>query len=667
MIERPNPFALVRASDYTDAQINSLWVELGSSVINAVIEPKSETSKYILGGKGTGKTHLLRYHAYQVARLRVPEKTGLAVATGMGYLAVFLRATALDAARFETANETDTKWQQLFGVYLELRLAEALLEALCDIQKTSPNEKFDDIAFINAIADSIIDPRIKSYTSIEEFRHWLTTERRSIDDAVNNAAFTGILDIRVPFSIGSLCLPIKRAMCSWHKGFETTPLIYLLDEIENLSELQQQVINSLIRYGEGQATFRVTGRLYARKTLATIGGEENRDGSEFRVTPLDDLLKQNSKYIDFARRFILKRLNFQAPSTRTPLQFDPKSCFEEISSDKFYQLAIEKLNIDFDEAPYKNAFADALQASGKRSLSAEEIINVTNKLTTDLPVILQKLNILQFCKKFKKQQLAENLALEIRNNSEEFYKAGGSGKGWYANSYSHYKWDLFAQLCRESKKSLNVPYAGFDTFVSMSSGNPRSLLVILGRAYDIASFRELDFINGPPLSVQLQTLAAIEASRFMFERDTNYGSASDKAKVSIERLAHLLRTARYSLNIPEVSPLAVSFEDSDLTPTARQTLDSALNYSLVFEVSDGRPDRNSEKLNRKIQLNPLLSARWGLPIGRRGDLSLSHEVINTIFDISKKSEFEALLKIMSSKWNNPFTKNYSEAIQDRLF
>lgn len=667
MIIRQNPFALVRASDYTDAQINSLWVELGPTVINAVIEPTSGTSKYILGGKGTGKTHLLRYHSYQVARLRVPEKSGLAVVSEMGYLAVFLRATALDAARFETVGEATGKWQQLFGVYLELRLAEALLDALCDIQKTSQGEHFDDMEFIKSISDSVVDRRLQRCVSIEEFRSWLTSERRSIDEAVNNAAFAGVLDVRVPFSIGSLCLPIKRAMCSWHIGFESTPLIYLLDEIENLSELQQQVVNSLIRYGESQATFRVTGRLYARKTLATIGGEENRDGAEFRVTPLDDLLKENRKYGDFAKRFVSKRLTFHAPTARGSIKFEPKSCFEEVSSENFYQEAIERLGIDYDDAPYKKAFSNALQVSGKRRLSNDEISKTTKELTSNLPIVLQKLNILQFCKKFKKQQLAEKLAREIREESDRFYAAGGTGRGWYANAYSHYKLDLFAQLCRESKKSINFPYAGFDTFVAMSSGNPRNLLIILGRAYDIASFRELDFINGPPLSVHLQILAVVESARFMFERDTNYGSSSDKAKISIERLALLLRTARYALNIPEVSPLAVSFQDSDLTPTARETLASALNYSLVFEVSDGRPDRNSERLNRKIQLNPLLSARWGLPIGRRGDLSLSQEVINTIFDISKKSEFDALLKIMSTKWNNPFTKTYSEAVQDRLF
>ena len=206
----------------------------------------------------------------------------------------------------------------------------------------------------------------------------------------------------------------------------------------------------------------------------------------------------------------------------------------------------------------------------------------------------------------------------------------------YSNAYGHYKNDLFAQVCRESRKT-HVPYAGFNTFISMSSGNPRNLLIVLGRAYEIAAFKELDFIRGAPLSIQLQTEAAIEAARFMYERDTNYGSQSDFARVAVERLALVLRTARYALNIPEVSPLAVSFSDDELTVDARRVLDGALNYSFVFEAQYGRLDRNSQRVMRKIQLNPLLSPKWGLPTARRGDLSLSRDLVNAIFDPSGQS------------------------------
>lgn len=668
-----NPFALVRASDYTDEQINSLWVELGATAINAVIEPQSKISKYILGGKGTGKTHLLRYYSYQVARLRSAKETGLTTLSKQKFLAIFVRATGLDAARFEGVNEDANKWQQLFAVYLELRLVEGVLDALCDIKASSPNEAFSDTKFIDEIVKTIIDQSVLSCQSVEELRMWIIDQRRKIDNAVNNAAFVGALDIHIPFSIGALCLPVSRAIRRWKTNLSEIPLIYLIDEIENLTESQQQVLNSLIRYGEGLATFRVTGRLYARKTLSThADGEENREGAEFKTIYLDDILRGYGKYPEFAKKFVARRLRAVGASSRynnsSASEFDPFYCFEEVDTKNYYSAAIARLSIDSAEPSFKKPFLDALNQSNSTGISsASSGRDIVDILTGgDIPLLLQKLNLLRFCKKYTKKVSITVLAQKIRAEAIDFLNPEKAGRSSYSTAYGHWASDLFAQLCRESKKVGGVPYAGFDSFIKMSCGNPRNLLIILGRAYEIASFKEVDFINGPKMSLSMQTEAALEAARYMYESDSNYGTQTDNARQCINRLAQVLRTARYALNIPEVSPLAVSFYEGDLTADARKTLNAALNYSFVFDIHEGRPDRNSERINRKIQLNPLLSPRWGLPVSVRGDIGLSCELANAIFDPDRSKEFDFLLRTLSSKWNNPFSNNFS-AYQEPLF
>jgi hypothetical protein len=291
---------------------------------------------------------------------------------------------------------------------------------------------------------------------------------------------------------------------------------------------------------------------------------------------------------------------------------------------------------------------------------------IAQALTDDLPLLLQKLNILLFCKKWSKSVEPMVTARSIRSQALTFM-SGGQTKDSYSVAYGHYSSDLFAQLCRESKRHVGVPYAGFDSFVKMSSGNPRNLLVLLGRAYSIASFRGPDWRAGDKLSVQLQTDAANEAARFMYEADSNVGGRSELAREALRRLGTLLRTARYALNIPEVSPLVVSFADGDLSPDGREILQAALHYSMVFEVGEGRPDRNSDRVNRKIQLNPMLSPRWGLPIGRRGDLSLRREFVNAVFAPSQQTDFDVLLKEASARWNNPFRRVPYPTEQESLF
>ena len=309
-MERQNPFALVKASDFSDAQIHELWVELGAPMINKIIEPHLRTSKYILGGKGTGKTHLLRYHSYQVARLRYPNESGLELVRRQKYLGIFIRAANVDPGRFEPDPVDMSKWQRLFGVYLELWLAERLLEALTDIQLTSSSADFSDHAVLEVLSRSLHGDVGEKFDSLTQFADWLQRERRMIDHAVDNAAFSGVLDVRVSFSIGGLCAPLGRALQKWHPLLSDVSLIFMIDEIENFSAFQQEVLNSLIRYAEGVITFRVSGRLYSVKTTATMSkGEENREGAEFKTTTLDDLLRNYREYGKFARAFVKRRLS----------------------------------------------------------------------------------------------------------------------------------------------------------------------------------------------------------------------------------------------------------------------------------------------------------------------------------------------------------------------
>ncbi|RQU83851.1 hypothetical protein DF133_29800 [Burkholderia cenocepacia] len=668
----PNPFALARASDYTDKQINSLWVEIGSATVNRIIDPRSPVSKYILGGKGTGKTHLLRYHSYQVSRQRDSKLSGVNVLKKYGYLAIFLRATGLDASRFEAGDSPGM--QHLFGVYLELKLAEILLDALCDVKCSSPECRFDDDAFVRYFAQFVRDDLLADCSSIESFREWVTNQRRMIDDAVNNAAFTGRIDVRVPFKIGSLALPIRVAIGMWSTELAEIPLIYMIDEIENFNASQQEVVNSLIRYGEGLATFRVTGRLYGIKTYATLAmGEENREGAEIKTTKLDEILREYQKYPEFARKFVSKRLAaagvVPARQVFKKGEFDPRDCFDELDSEELYAKTIDALGLDSTDQTFLRRFDAALAfliESGRATQSDLEYIK--SSLTQGMPPILARLNVLIFCKKLSKSRHPTRLAESLMTDAVEFAEDRRKSSSYYRTAYGHWAGDLFAQLCRDSKATYGVPYAGFDFFVKMSSGNPRNLLVILGRIYEIAEFKGLDFVNGPKVSIAVQTEGAKEAARFMYESDTNYGSDSDLARRAVERLAILLRTARYSLSIPEVSPLAVSFANADVSEPAMRVLHAALNYSYVFEVSEGRPDRNNQGLNRKIQLNPLLSPKWELPIGRRGDLSLSKDLVNAIFNPDMQEEFEIILRRLDAKWNNPFQKIVGDmVVQPGLF
>ncbi|MDC4748864.1 ORC-CDC6 family AAA ATPase [Acinetobacter baumannii] len=671
-MEKSNPFSFSKASDYTDEEINTFWVDLiNKEFIDSIIEPQSRKSKLILGGKGTGKTHLLRHHSYQTIKLREKSLSGLDLIKSKKYLGIFLRANSLDANRFNSKNkEENTKWQTLFGIFLELKLIDNLIEILIDIKKNSSNYNFNDKEFLNSLNYEINDPNFDSLSTINDFKDWIKTETKIINKAVNNYAFTETLDLTPKFSFGSLIIKVKEALSLWNSEFNNISILYLLDEIENFSTIEQQeVIQTLIRFSDGTSTFRISGRLYAIKTYSIIGcGEENREGSEFDRVNLDEILDviSNSHYKKFAHDFITKRLAHKK-LIKNEQNFQISKCFETLKNNNFYEEFLQSQNLldKTDNVSFIKNFKNTMLEVPK-IINPDEIDNICFILTDDFPLILQKHNILRFCKNFSIDYSAIDIAKNIRLtciNSINNIKNNSTKS--YEESYSHWNKDLLTQLSREWNKSWE--YSGFDTFIHMSSNNPRNLLSILSIAYDLALFDNHDFINESPLSIDEQNNAVFENAKFIFEQDSNYGSKSEVAKKAIERLSTILRTARFSLNIPEVSPLLVSFNDEDLTDNSRQAIQSALNYSFCFELKSGRPDRNSERINRKIYLNPILSPIWDLPISRRGDLSLSPELVNSIFDQDKNEEFKALLLTLKRKWNQPFTKNKFLLKQPDLF
>lgn len=529
------------------------------------------------------------------------------------------------------------------------------------IRSSSPTEEFDDGRFLDQLKAHIADPVALTCVTFDEFRKWIASERRKVDQAVNNAAFTGKLEISVPFSLGDLSLNIGGCLGSWNSALSDLPFIYLIDEIENFSAAQQQVVNTLMRYGEGRATFRVGGRLYAIKTFATLSnGEENREGSEFKTILLDRILLNYRQYPEFAKEFVAKRLmssGLDVNGTIKQGRFDPRKLFSEIESRSYFSDFIGSFCDAGASLPFERPFRDALRPMVRSGRLAEPGVDeIVRVLAEDFPILVKKLNILQFAKKAKGSEDPMEVALTISAEAKLFVQGQNEKGQSYSNAYGHYSGDLLAQLCRECKRSGGVPYAGFENFTKMSSGNPRNLLVLLGKIYGISAFKEEGFSDGKPVAIDVQTIAASEAAKFMFEQDTNFGTASDLAREAVAKLATLLRAARYALNVPEVSPLAVSFEESALSETARVTLRHALHFSFLFEIDDGRPDRNSKAVNKKVQLNPMLSPRWGLPLGRRGDIKLGRDLLNAVFEHDRDEEFNFLVKGLETRWNNPFSR-----------
>lgn len=128
-----NPFNITKANDLTDSQIEELWVDVrndeADTALVAAARPASPMPMFILGGKGSGKTHLLRYCSYATQKIRYARE-GLTLVGGVArdrYIGVYVRCSGLNSGRFSGKRQDDEIWREVFSYYVELWLAQQAL------------------------------------------------------------------------------------------------------------------------------------------------------------------------------------------------------------------------------------------------------------------------------------------------------------------------------------------------------------------------------------------------------------------------------------------------------------------------------------------------------------------------------------------------------------
>src|SRR5580698_8636200 len=105
-----NPFNITKAVDFSDQEINDYWVDIpAGDGFAAMAKPTSPMPMLILGGKGSGKTHLMRYFSYPLQRIR-HAKDVIGGIQKERYIGIYLRCGGLNSARFSGKGQAEEVW-----------------------------------------------------------------------------------------------------------------------------------------------------------------------------------------------------------------------------------------------------------------------------------------------------------------------------------------------------------------------------------------------------------------------------------------------------------------------------------------------------------------------------------------------------------------------------
>jgi len=568
-ISNINPFAVTQAVDLSDVEIQRLWVAVSGNKQGSVYRPKSPMPLFLLGGKGSGKTHWMRYHSFALQRLRYEERS-VGCLTGLsedGYLGIYVLLGGLNAERFQNHGQSPEVWRALFAYYLELWLAQELLQVLAKLRQEEPLVCEAESEICGAIMGLLGGEPDEVVETFDGCLNLLSRMQAKIDLAINNIMFDGELNVKIQATPGQLVFGIPKILKRKISPLRNVVFAYHLDEFEIINEDQQKHINTLIRERSSPSTFRVGGRLWSIKTSHTYkDNEENKEGSEFETWYLDRRFRQSkSQWIKFSYQLIQKRLEMAGLGRGDVTRSQIDALFEV--PDLGWDSDFVRERISGRSRSHLARFERNAKVGLKSHLlpgmnSARDVDIILRHIRNEKFPLLEKVNVLLLYQAWFRNESLLQRSIQIRDESRGF-QAHPHQSGKYQRAVQHYGSDLLAQLFREERKRQSLHY-GMKTFIRMSEGLPRSLLNLLKQIFDWAIYnRSSDRISRILMSDQ--DLGLHECAEWFLTTMRKSGEQEVAIVTAIERLGRLFEVNRFADKPVECSLLGFSVRERDLT------------------------------------------------------------------------------------------------------
>ncbi|WP_461791213.1 ORC-CDC6 family AAA ATPase [Pedobacter sp.] len=653
MIKNSNPFNITKAVDYSDLEIDKFWVDIpGGNGFSDIVKPQQVMPIMILGGKGSGKTHIMRYFSFNLQKIRYGNDL-LKFIEKDKYIGVFLRCGGLNSSKFIGESQSSDAWKNIFSYYFELWLSQLVINIIEEILQTNPEISVDERDICKQINNLFDLDVTNEFASFSELKTYLQKLQRGIDYEVNNCAITGekISSSRILVSPGKLIFGLPKILQNAFEFFKDCQFLYLIDEYENLLDYQQKYINTLIREREDPVSFRIGARWYGIKTYKTFSGNEDlKIESEYEKIIIDQLLRdRQDAYAEFAKQIFMSRLK-QAGfigSLNNDINFRPNNYFREFNLNNFLENLRDKNSIP----PYLKKLGSILNTK-----DANKIIDI---LSYNENPLIERTSLMLFFRAWKNgQNDFLNNAVSIADDRSAYLSRPKERNSKHFKVLDKFKNDLIDQLHRENLEKL--PYMGLDKIIKMSAGIPRLFLITLKHIYRWSIYNgETPFFE-KPISEDAQLKGIEDAIKWFLDDARVSGPSGIPIANIIDRVGQLMHLMRFSDAPPECSLSSFTINSSDIDEEIQKTLDYLEQYSYLIKGAVRR-EKNSSIQRATFQINGLLSPHWELPIFTRGVLQLDTKDVKAIFGCKSDDDFNKIKGNRKSRYYAPF-KEVSEKI-----
>ena len=538
----------------------------------------------LIGGRGTGKTMVLRGLSYEghyaLSRSTSP--------MDWLYFGLYYRVNTNRVTAFAGPETSDDRWTRLFAHYVNLLLCEKITQFMMWYEGTVGRSMALDPSHFRIVCESMHIEHVDSFAALSsQIRMSLV----QFESQINNIADSEEIRLTtqgVPIDL--LCETIGRL-----PGFQSKQFYFLIDEYESLSPLQQRVFNTLIKNCGERYSFKIGVRELGWRVHETLNpGEILESPADYARIDISERM-DGDRFSQFALEVCNNRLSqlpesFSAPKSITIL-------FPGISEDHEARLWSVESRVSDSKRQLLDTFPEHA-----------ELIEGMEPL---------KLYFLESWARGAKQALAD-----VFNDSRQHPNS-------WRTRYGNYKHSLLYTL-RAGHRGVRTRklYAGWKTYEQLAGGNIRYLLALIyrGLVEHLREAEEQSLSNG--LSVLTQTQAAKKVARERLEELEGLSADGTNLTQLVMGLGKIFGTmaAQADGHAPEVTQFRLASKSSGMYDTrARELLRDGVMLLALRRFPGTKPTGRDDVRQYDYMLYPLFSALFDFSYRKKRRTELSSE------------------------------------------
>lgn len=554
---------------------------LGKDVWSDFVRPKfldnidltSDMPTRLEGGRGSGKTMLLRYLSFysqfSIHREMIPFDA-------INKIGIYWKADTQFLRLMQKRQIDDSDWISIFDHYLILSLVVEVLSSVVAIANSSYSK------LSRTDVDAIIFFGIEDYGYCNNGFHNVLSETssrlRKTETFVQNINVDKNIEKVPPSFISFIINSLKR-----HEAFISSKFYVYVDEYENLLNYQQRVINTKIKHSEPPLIFNIAIKVNGMSEALTLSDESLENKADYSVVNLDKEIEK-SGFSEFVAEILVRKLSMAAPSvletlskdkaTSDPQLTEPnrKIILDEIFPGRSHQdLADEIFEISIYKKKLISEIENALSFRSETNYKADDFINDSfRKASIVCSSILYRETL-------SVAEIHEEFSNLVNGHDNRF----SNSTAWEHNNFL----GCYLRIAKSFKANSSF-YSGFEVYVALSGGNVRHFLELCKTAFN---FSELDKTkNGIVISRSIQHLAARSTSEELFseiQRFTPLGFQLNNLVKGLGKIFQLCQD-RFSQSEPEVTHFSIRGDHANLDSEDLKFIQEAEKWSVLLPTEN---------------------------------------------------------------------------------